>query len=98
MTAVRRIREAASRHSVTAPQLTSANVSDKVSDSTVTPRLHAAGSRDALYELVRASRAAQGLPPVVEDAATLSRVAGMFALVDGLAAISLPSDRPTQAA
>ena len=37
-------------------------------------------SPEQLHAVVAASRAAQGLPPVIEDPATLERVAAVFRL------------------
>lgn len=88
MTVMRSIGGPPRRHSVTGRAPTSTNVGDSPSDSAVTHRLRTAGPDDALRELVRNSRAAQGLPPVVEDVSTLSRVADMFALVEGRPRVS----------
>jgi len=40
-----------------------------------------ADADEGLRESVRRSREAQGLPPVVEDVATLARVAALFQLL-----------------
>jgi len=52
-------------------------------DTESLPRLSWPASKEELSAYVTASRAAQGLPPVVTDPATLERVAAVLRLVPG---------------
>ncbi|MEV6860536.1 hypothetical protein AB0M44_05985 [Streptosporangium subroseum] len=45
---------------------------------------------DEMRTRVAASRAAQGLPPVVEDLAIIERVAAVFRLVDAPESAAMP--------